>query len=244
MLRGRLKMPRARFWLPLAAVALFALCVRFDLHYHVIGFFRGDEYYQGLPTSYWRDAATYRIHGPPAWLRPVHRWLPRPGIVEMLPLYKGGVEALGVLRQLAEDQSTDVEVRLSVLRLFQHDGAFRLWEKPPPVPEIFDVARRCFDDPHADVRHESALLLLNGDDPEPAFEMLFEHHLNQLRNPAPTERIAGISGLGRLTHHCERARKSDLLKHIRAMEKDANRGVRDHARMIGDHCAATIGARE
>jgi hypothetical protein len=239
MFYGRFKLPRARFWLPLAAVVLFALCVRFSLHYHVVGFFRGDAYYQGLPTSYWRDAAAYRIHGPPAWLRLVHRWLPRPGHNDLLPVYKGGMEAMPVLRQLAEDQHTDVEVRLSVLRTFLIESAFRTSDKwdindpqPVPVPEVLEVARRCFDDPNADVRLTSASLLLYGDNPEPAFQCLFECHLRRIQDVSPFERVGGISGLATLSRHCEGDRKEDLRKRIRAMEADANRMVREHAESV------------
>lgn len=240
MSHGRFKLPRARFWLPLAAVVLLALCVRFSLHYHVIGFCRGDEYYQGLPTSYWRDAATYRIHGPPAWLRLVHRWLPRPGQDDRpLPVYKGGMEAMPVLRQLAEDPHTDVEVRLSVLRAFLIESAFQTSDKwdinnprPVYVPEVLEVARRCFDDPNADVRFTSASLLLYGDNPEPAFRCLFECHLKRIQDLSPFERVGGISGLATLSRHCEGDRKEDLRKRIQAMETDASGMVREHAKSV------------
>src|SRR5687767_4017380 len=112
-----MKLPRRRYWVPLVLVVLLLVFARFDLHYHVIGWLRGDAYYQGLPTTYWRDAATFQLKGPSPWRQTIHRWtrLPLPERDERFSLFTGEPEAAAVLGQLMVDSATDEQVRISAI---------------------------------------------------------------------------------------------------------------------------------
>src|SRR5687767_2366186 len=108
-----MKLPRRRYWVPLVLLAVFVACVQLDLHYHVLGLCRGDAYYRGMPTSFWRDVAAHEIpgHEPVRWLEfVIRRPLPQR---KATTLYQGGPAAQSVLLQLALDPVTKRYVRLS-----------------------------------------------------------------------------------------------------------------------------------
>lgn len=111
-----MKLPRRRYWVPLLLVIVFAACVRFHLHYHVIGLFRGDAYYRGLPTCYWRDSATTLVKGSPSWIVRAYRFVgARPVNFTDYGIFSGEPESTAVLVQLLQDDFIDREVREHLL---------------------------------------------------------------------------------------------------------------------------------
>src|SRR5437773_11987166 len=108
-----MKLPRRRYWVPLVLVVLLFLCVRFGLDYHFLALVRGDAYYRGMPTSFWRDVSSSWVLGnqqPPHWLaRLLRRPLPDRG---PFAIFQRDPDAQKVLLQLALDQATDHDIRV------------------------------------------------------------------------------------------------------------------------------------
>ena len=165
-----MKLPRRRYWVPFLLLVTFICGVRLDLDYHVLGLFRGDAYYRGMPTSFWRDVATHYTpaHETPRWFeRYFRRQLPSRGPTT---IFQGDPAAQSVLRQLALDAATDRCLRL------------RSFEKcigPPLGDEEWAIANRHLSDDDRDIRHAAADLMLRLNKSEAALALLLQELLDE-----------------------------------------------------------------
>jgi hypothetical protein len=118
-----------RWSLLLAILAAFAVWL--EPTRVVWGWLRGEAFYQGRPTSYWRgdydnwtpwfncaarpgpDGRLWLVHES-AWMRKfsyfsLDRWLGRPRSTEIPPLLQGDPQAMPVLRELLHDPLLEVQ---------------------------------------------------------------------------------------------------------------------------------------
>jgi hypothetical protein len=227
-----MKLPRRRFWVPLVLVVVAFACARFDLHYHVIGWWRGDAYFRGMPTTYWRNVATLAVNGPPNWAR----WIP--GIhrfvdpQEQLPIYRSDPAAAAVLLQLGVDSATVPEVRRAAF--------WTLDRLPRPLgEEERSAVQACLADANRDVRHAAAQLLVGRvdsaeADSKEALQLLMRENIERLSEPAYMERLYAIGALVNLGVTCKAADVQEIRQRISPLrEEDGNPTVRDFAtRMV------------
>jgi hypothetical protein len=215
------KLPRRRFWIPLAIAGLALGCVRVGLHYHAIGLLRGDAYYRWMPTSYWRDVATHQIRKeePPRWLGHVERfigWRPPPQGPDT-PLFKRDPAAQAVLLQLALDPDTDHYVRVR---------AFETCAGPPL--EAYDrvAVERCLVDPDDKLRRGAAGLLVRLNRSESALELIVADWKADLRASSALRRYRASYLLWELASESPSLDIDDLVRRIRPMLQDEDPDIR------------------
>jgi len=231
-----MKLPRRRFWVPLVLVVVVFACARFDLHYHVIGWWRGDAYFRGMPTTYWRNVATFAVKGPPDWAR----WIPgihRPmNEQELLPLYRSDPAAAAVLLQLGVDPATVPEVRRAALWALDRLA-------PPLGDEERAAVQTCLADPNRDVRHAAAQLLVGRADSTEALQLLMRENIERLSEPAYMERLYAIGALVNLGVSCKAADVQEIRQRISPLRDDSNPTVRDFATRMVERLDEDVNAK-
>lgn len=217
-----MKLPRRRFWVPLVLLLAIIGWVANDLHYHLLGWFRGDAYYKGMPTSYWRDAANHRYRELPAWEQAFYRWTKiAPPKTEQRPaVFKGDPAASEVLQQLIRDKTTADEVRLLAM------DSIRFSEQRD------DIAFRltCIDDPHPEIRLESArLLAFWGVDPPTHTRIAVDACIAHFKDPSPSKRYGAVGSLRIFSLSHPEFEKQMLADAVALAINDSNPDVRAYA---------------
>ena len=221
-----MKMPRRRFWLPLLLVVASVAFVQFDVHYHVIGWWRGDAYYKGLPTSYWRNAATFRIKGSTRpWLETLYRFVRlRPSADQTAAaIFAGDPDSAKVVAQLLNDGSTDPDVRDGLLNSLAGTGAV-------PSDDLATAVRPSLNEPRDSTRYYAACYLLKSDrDRTTAMRQILEVFGKWGQDSSPHVRSSIISHIVQLTAKCNDVDRPALLAILRQLEGDSNSMVRERA---------------
>ncbi|GEM_PF-7091409 len=220
-----MKMPRRRFWVPLVLAAALCACAWFNVHYHFIGWWRGDAYYQGLPTSYWHNTAAYQIHGPPKWLGPIRGWFSSMlARTESLAVFRGDPKSVPVLIQIIEDPTADSFVRGTAI-----ESLSRLNEKAPD--ELLDALRKHLQPPNDQLRYFAAWQLLKrDDDPTLAVKVLFDWNVvNLSKDPTPSYRERAVIILDSLATCSPNIDPRPMLDVLRTLENDSDTDVRNSA---------------
>ena len=187
-----MKLPRRRYWMPLALLAVVLFCVRLGFDYHLIGLLRDDAYYRGMPTSYWRALATHQIseqHAPDWFQHLIRRKLPDRGAAT---IFQGGAQAQAVLLQMALDPATDHYVRVR---------AFSSCSGPALNDGDCAAAQRCLTDDDREIRHAAAHLLLRLNKSDDALSMLLQELPEEMCDsslPKSFQRAEAYSSLSRL----------------------------------------------
>lgn len=227
-----MKLPRRRYWVPLLLVVLFAASAWFDVHYHVIGWFRGDEYYRGLPTTYWRNLATYQLKGPSAWQQTFHRWtgIAPPPKLEKVDLFRGNPDADAVLTQLIDDQAVDEQIRLQAIYAFAGPGPRRRILTDDNKATL----QRCLNNSKPDIRFAAAhTLLISDEDAATSANVMLEIIRQQLKDASPNERIVGTNRLT-ILGACHNVDLDTLLPLLRQSQDDSDWRVREAAGRVLD----------
>ena len=220
-----MKLPRRRYWVPLVLLPALCACAWFKVHYHFIGFWRGDAYYQGLPTSYWHDAASDQIQGPPKWLGPIFGgWFSTPlARTESLAVFRGDPKSVPVLIQIIEDPVADSSVRVEAIQSLS-----RLNERAPD--ELLDALRKHLQDPKGQLSYYAAWQLLKrDDDPTLAVKLLFDWHVRNSKSPWPAYREGVVIMLNNLATCRLDIDPSPMLDALRILQDDSDAAVRDSA---------------
>lgn len=225
-----MKLPRRRYWVPLVLLVLLIVVARFDLHYHILGWLRGDAYYQGLPTSYWRDAATFQLKGPSSWRQTIHRWtrLPLPEKDQRFSLFTGDPEAMAVLGQLIGDSATDEEVRIGAIYAVTRVGP----ERAVLSDDIRAVLENCRREPGREIRFAAASQLLwFEDDIETSAKVIMEIISQQITDSSANERAIGAY---RLIHlgRCKAVDPAPIFRMLHGLQNDPDGRVREQANHV------------
>lgn len=227
-----MKLPRRRFWVPLALVLVFVAFTKFDLHYHIIGWFRGDAYYRGLPTTYWRDAAMLQSKGPGPLREKLHRWarMPLPLKDDQFPLFRGDSDAMPVLTQFVDDEATDKELRLQAMITIRYS----VGQQQCLSTEIKDALLRWIDSADRDIRFIAAREMLRFNaEVERSAKVMWHVITEQLNDPSPFERISATYRLHELGN-CKQVDLAPILRKLQELDSDSDRRIRIAASEVID----------
>ena len=219
-----MKLPRRRYWLPFALLLAFLAIARFDLHYHLIGWWRGDVYFRGMPTSYWRDAAVYRVHGPPKWLDVLHRILRfRPfDDSSRYAIFTGDPKSADVMSQLLNDQSLDPAVRECLI--------VEITGRGNASEEMAAVVRPSFHDDNDRIKLYAAYYLLDSEtDSVLALQHLLEIYRTWARDPSPLGRRNAALHISSIAYGHRQLDRRPFLAILHLLEQDSDGRVREAA---------------
>jgi hypothetical protein len=225
-----MKLPRRRYWVPFALLLAFLAIARFDLHYHLIGWWRGDAYFRGMPTSYWRDAAVYRVHGPPKWLDVLHRILRfRPfDNGNQYAIFKGDPKSAGVMSQLLNDQSLDPAIRERLI--------VEITGRGNASEEMAAAVRPSFQDGNDRIKLYAAYYLLDSEsDSALAMQHLIEFYRNWAHDSSRSVRRNAALHISSIAYGHKQLDRRAFLAILHSLEQDSDREVREAATQAVDN---------
>jgi DNA alkylation repair enzyme len=219
-----MKLPRRRYWVLLVLVGGVCLGAWCDLHYHVIGWWRGDAYFQGMPTSYWHHAAVYHLHNKTKWMELTDRFVHfrRFDYPSRLALFRGDPKSARVVSQILRDESLDSTVRMTLLH--------SLCSTAIASEELVAAIRPSLNDANDLIKCFAAQCLLESkSDSALAIHRLMEVLQKWENDPNPTLRRCAMLHIVQVATCHQQLDRRQFLAILDRLAQDSDRDVRDAA---------------